>query len=63
MVTVLANLNIGYDNSCSDELFTIKEAMATPYWKDYEKTIYIKFQSLIENNTWEYRMYYQAERF
>ena len=55
MVTVLANLNAGYDNSGPDKPLTIKEAMATPYWKDFEKAMHIEFQSLIENDTWEYR--------
>lgn len=55
IVTVLANLNAEYNNSSLDKPLTIKKAMATPYWKDFEKAMHIEFQLLIENDTWEYR--------
>ncbi len=55
MVTVLANLNAGYVDSGPDEPLSLKEAMASPYWKNSEKAIYAEFQSLIENDTWEYQ--------
>ena len=55
MVTVLANLSAGCDDSGPDEPLSIKEAMATPLWKDFEKAMHAEFQSLIENDTWEYR--------
>ncbi len=55
MVTVLANLNAGYDDSGPDEPFSLKETMASPYWKNFEKAMYAEFQSLIENDTWEYK--------
>lgn len=29
--------------------------MASLYWKNFEKTIYVEFQFLIENDTWEYK--------
>ncbi len=55
MVTVLANLYVGYDDSGPDKPLFLKEAMASPYWKNFEKAMYIEFQSFIENDTWEYR--------
>ena len=55
MVPILANLNVRYDNFGPDEPLIIKEALATSYWKNFEKTMHIKFQFLIENNTWEYK--------
>ena len=55
MVTVLANLNAVYDDSGPDELLSLKEAIASPYWKNFEKAMYSEFQSLIENDTWEYK--------
>ena len=55
MVTVLANLNAGCDDSGPDEPLSLKEARASPYWKDFEKAMHAEFQSLIENDTWEYR--------
>lgn len=55
IVTVLANLNIGYNNFYLDEPLTIKKAMAILYWNDFEKVMHTKFQSLFENNIWEYK--------
>ena len=55
MVTVLANLNTGSDDSGPDKLISLKEAKRFLYWKDFEKAMYTEFQSLIENDTWEYR--------
>lgn len=54
MVTVLANLSAGYDDSGSDQPLTLKEAMASAYWIDFEKAMLLEFRSLIENGTWEY---------
>lgn len=55
MVMVLANLSTGYDNSGPDELFSLRETIASPYWKEFEKAMHVEFQFLIENNTWEYK--------
>lgn len=55
MVIVLANLNVGYDNFGPDERLIIKKAMATTYWKDFEKAMHTEFQSLINNDIWEYK--------
>ena len=55
IVSVLANLNAECDDSGPDELLSLREAMASPYWKDFEKAMHAEFQSLIENDTWEYR--------
>ena len=55
MVTVLANLAAGSDDSGPDEPLTLKEAMVSPYWKDFEKAMHVEFGSLLENNTWEYK--------
>ena len=55
MVTVLANLNVGCDDSGPDEPLSLKATIRSPYWKDFEKTMHWEFQSLIENDTWEYR--------
>ncbi len=55
IVTVLANLKAGYDDSGPDEPLSLKESMAPPYWKNFEKDIYTEFQSLIENDTWKYK--------
>ena len=55
MITVLANLNTGCDNSSLDKPCSLKEVMRSPYWKDFEKAIHSEFQSLIENDTWEYQ--------
>lgn len=55
MVIVLTNLNASFDDSSLDEPIFLKGAMASLYWKDFENTMYAKFKSLIENNTWEYR--------
>lgn len=54
MLIVLANLSAGCDDSGPDEPLSLKEA-ASAYWKDFEKAMHAEFQSLIENNTWEYR--------
>ena len=55
MVTVLANLNAKCDDSGPDELLSIKDARASPYWKDFEKAMHAEFQSLIDNDIWKYR--------
>lgn len=55
IVTVLANVSARYDDSGPDEPLTLKQAMASPYWKDFEKAMHVEFCSLIENNTWEYK--------
>ena len=55
MVTVLANLNARSDDSGPNEPLILKKANASHYWKKVEKTMYIEFQYLIKNNTWEYR--------
>ncbi len=55
IVTVLANLNIGCDNSGPDQPLPLKKAMISLYWKDFKKLIYIEFLSLIENDTWDYQ--------
>ena len=55
MVTILANLNTGYNNFDSNKPITIKEIIAISYQKNFEKAIYIKFQFLIKNNTQEYK--------
>ena len=55
MVTVLANLNAGYDDCGPDELLSLRKTMVSPYWKDFEKAMHTEFQFFIENNTWEYR--------
>ena len=55
MVTVLANLAAGSDDSGPDEPLTLKEAMVSPYWKDFEKAMHVEFRSLLENNTWKYK--------
>ena len=54
MVKVLANLNVKYDDSGPDEPLSLKEAMASSYWKNFEKAIYVEFRSLIENDTLDY---------
>ena len=54
MVTVLANLAAGSDTSGPDEPLLLKEAMASPYWKDFKKAMLVEFRSLIENDTWKY---------
>ncbi len=55
MITVLANLNPGCDDSGPNEPLFFKAAMASSYCKDFEKAMHIEFQSLIENDIWEYR--------
>lgn len=55
IITVLAHLSARYGDSGLNEPLSLKEAMSSPYWKNFEKAIHAEFQSLIENNTWEYR--------
>lgn len=55
MIIVLANLSVGCNNSDVDKPFFLKEAMLSSYWKDFKKAMYVKFQSFIKNDTWEYR--------
>lgn len=55
MVTVLANFNAGCNDFGLEEPFFLKEAMLSLYWKDFKKVMHAELQSLIENNTWEYR--------
>lgn len=50
MIIVLANLYSRYNNSCPNEPFSLKEAMTSLHWKDFEKTMYAKFQSFIKND-------------
>lgn len=55
MITVLANLIAESDNFSLNKPFSFKEAMLSPYWKDFEKIINTEFQFFIENNTWKYK--------
>lgn len=55
MVTILANISAGYNNFGPDEPFSLIEIIASPYWKGFEKVMRAEFQSLIENDTLEYR--------
>ena len=55
IITVLANLNAEYDDSNPEKPLSLKEAMTLPYWNNFKKAIHAEFQSLIENDTWEYR--------
>ncbi len=55
IVTVWANLNLGYNYFGLNEPLLLKEALAWIYWKNFEKAKYADFQSLIENNTWKYK--------
>ena len=55
MVIVLVNLNAECDDSGLDEPLSFKEVIVLCFWKDFEKVMYLGFQSLIENDTWEYR--------
>lgn len=55
MVIVLANLNAEYNDSSLDEHFCLQEVITLLYWKEFEKAMYAEFQSLIENNIWEYQ--------
>lgn len=43
IVTVLANLIAGCDDFDSDEALSLEEAIVSPYWKDFEKTILAEF--------------------
>lgn len=52
---VLANLSTRYDVSGSNKPFFLRKIMASYYCKDFEKSIYTKFQFFIENDTLEYR--------
>ncbi len=51
MITVLANLNAEYDDSGLDKPLFLKNAIESPYWKNFEKAMYVEFQSLIKNDT------------
>ena len=55
MVTGLANISADHDNSGPEEPSSLKEVMASPYWKHFEKAMHVEFQSLSDNETWEYR--------
>lgn len=55
IVIVLSNLNVCYDDSDVNKPLFFKKTMASLYWKNFEKVIYAKFQSYIENDTWVYR--------
>ncbi len=55
MVTVLANLKPGYDDSGLDEPLFLKAAIVSSYQKNFKKAMHAEFQSLIENDTWEYK--------
>lgn len=54
IVIVLANLNVGCDNSDPNKSLSLRQAMVSSYWKDFKKVMHVKFQSLIKNNTWKY---------
>ena len=54
-MTVLANLKAGYDDSGPNKPFFLMEAKALSYWKSFKKAMYAEFQSLIENDSWEYK--------
>ena len=54
IVTVLANFNAYYNDSGPDKLFSLKEVMRSPHWKNFEKVKHAEAQSFIKNNTWEY---------
>ncbi len=51
IITVLANLHAGYDDSGLDEPLSLKETMGSPDWENFEKTMYAGFQFFIENDT------------
>ena len=55
IVIMLVNFNARCDDSGSDEPLSLRGAMAFPYWNNIEKAMHLEFQSLIENDTWEYR--------
>lgn len=55
MIAILANLYARYDDLGPDKPLSLKETMTSPYWQDFKKSMHAQFQSLIENNTWEYR--------
>lgn len=50
MIIVLANFYSRYNNSYPNEPFSLKEAMTSFHWKDFEKTMYAKFQFFIKND-------------
>ena len=38
-----------------DKPISLKEVMASLYWKLFEKAMHVVFRSLIDNETWEYK--------
>ena len=50
MVIILANLSAGYDDFNPNKPLSFKKVMLSPYWKEFETTIYAEFQSFIEND-------------
>lgn len=54
IITVSTSLNSVCDDAGLDKLFLFKEAIAFFYWKNFEKAMYAEFESLIENDIWEY---------
>lgn len=55
MITILVNLNAGCDDHSLNRLLSLKAVIVLPYWKDFEKTMYIEFQFFIENDIWKYK--------
>ena len=55
MGTVLGNVNASCDDSSPFELHSLKKPIRSPYYKNFDKAIHVEFQSLIENDTWEYQ--------
>ena len=53
MVWVLRTLNTNVDNEGPDEPATLEEAMSRHDWPEWKKAIESKYNSLIENGTWE----------
>lgn len=51
IVIILANLSAEYNDFDPNKPLSFKKVMFSPYWKDFEKTIYAKFQSFIKNDT------------
>ena len=53
IVTVLTMLTAGADNADTDELLTLKQAMALPHQPEFKKAMQTEYDSLVHNNTWE----------
>ena len=63
MVTVLANLSAGYDDSGSDEPLSLQEAMTSPYWKTLRRPCMLSFSLLLRMILGSIKMHPQAEQF